>query len=81
MFCQDNQGLAQRKLRKHRFVAQQMLMLLSGRGGGSLEPGRVLDYLDKGDEQRRACSLYLSLMDRMGVRLPRFGDADRRLNL
>ena len=28
-FCQDNQGLAQRKLRKHRFVAQQMLMLLS----------------------------------------------------
>jgi len=28
-FCQDNQGLAQRKLRKHRLVAQQMLMLLS----------------------------------------------------
>ena len=28
-FCQDNQGLAQRKLRKHHFVAQQMLMLLS----------------------------------------------------
>ncbi len=28
-FCQDNQGLAQRKLRKHHFVAQQMLVLLS----------------------------------------------------
>ena len=28
-FCQDNQGLAQRKLRKHQFVAQQMLVLLS----------------------------------------------------
>ena len=28
-FCQDNQGLAQRKLRKHKFVGQQMLMLLS----------------------------------------------------
>ncbi len=28
-FCQDNQGLAQQKLRKHHFVAQQMLMLLS----------------------------------------------------
>ena len=28
-FCQDNQGLAQRQLRKHRFVAQQMLVLLS----------------------------------------------------
>ena len=28
-FCQDNQGLAQRKLRKHKFVGQQVLMLLS----------------------------------------------------
>ena len=28
-FCQDNQGLAQRKLRKHQFVGQQMLVLLS----------------------------------------------------
>jgi len=28
-FCQDNQGLTQRQFRKHRFVAQQMLMLLS----------------------------------------------------
>ena len=28
-FCQDNQGLAQWKLRKHCFVAQQMLVLLS----------------------------------------------------
>lgn len=29
MFCQDNQGLAQRKLRKQKFEAQQMLCLLS----------------------------------------------------
>ncbi len=28
-FCQSNQGLAQRQLRKHQFVAQQMLVLLS----------------------------------------------------
>ena len=28
-FCQSNQGLAQRQLRKHQFVAQQMLLLLS----------------------------------------------------
>ena len=28
-FCQDNQGLAQRKRRKKNFVAQQMLTLLS----------------------------------------------------
>jgi len=58
--------------------ADQMPMLLAGRGAG-LKPGRVLDYLDKGDDNRRACSLYLSLMDRMGVQLDRFGDTDKRL--
>jgi hypothetical protein len=46
---------------------------------GALETGRVLNYRDSGDENRKACSLYLSLMDRMGVKLPRFGDADTRL--
>ena len=29
----------------------------------------------RGDENRKLCSLYLSLMDRMGVKLDRFGDA------
>jgi hypothetical protein len=58
--------------------ADQMPLLLAGKGGG-LQPGRVLDYLGKGDENRRACSLYLSLMDRMGVQLERFGDTDKRL--
>jgi len=59
--------------------AEQMPIILAGRGGGTLKPGRVLDYMDKGDDNRRACSLYLSLMDRMGVKLDRFGDTDRRL--
>jgi hypothetical protein len=59
--------------------ADQMPMMLAGRGAGTLKPGRILDYLDKGDENRRACSLYLSIMDRMGVRLERFGDTDKRL--
>ena len=59
--------------------ADQMPMLLAGKGGGTLKPGRVLDYLEKGDDNRRACSLYLSLMDRMGVQLERFGDTDKRL--
>lgn len=59
--------------------ADQMPLLLAGKGGGTLRPGRVLDYLDKGDENRRACSLYLSIMDRMGVKLDRFGDTDKRL--
>jgi hypothetical protein len=61
-----------------RHQADQLPILLAGRGGG-LQTGRVLDYLDRGDDERRACSLYLSLMDRMGLSLPRFGDSDRRL--
>jgi hypothetical protein len=57
----------------------EMPIVLAGGGGGTLKTGRVLDYLDKGKENRRACSLYLSIMDRLGVRLDRFGDADRQL--
>ncbi len=59
--------------------ADQMPIILAGRGGGTVQPGRVLDYLQEPDDQRRACNLYLSIMDRMGVKLDRFGDSDRRL--
>jgi Protein of unknown function (DUF1552) len=59
--------------------ADRLPILLSGKGGGSLKTGRILDYLDKGDNNRKACSLHLSLMDRMGVTLDRFGDATTRL--
>jgi hypothetical protein len=59
--------------------ADQMPMILSGHGGGTLKTGRILDYLDKGDDNRRACSLYLTLMDRMGLQLDRFGDTGKRL--
>ena len=31
------------------------------------------------DDNRKLCSLYLSIMDRMGVKLPKFGDAEARL--
>src|SRR6185436_14212046 len=54
-------------------------VLLAGGLGGTLETGRVLDYTGKGDDNRKLCSLYLSLMDRMGVKLDRFGDAETRL--
>jgi hypothetical protein len=47
--------------------------------GGTLKTGRSIDYLYKGDENRKLCSLYLGLMDRMGVTLDRFGDATTRL--
>jgi hypothetical protein len=52
---------------------------LAGGLGGALKTGRTLDYLKAGDENRKACSLYLSLMDRMDIELDRFGDADTRL--
>jgi hypothetical protein len=54
-------------------------VLTVGGLGGTLETGRVLNYMEEGDENRKVCSLYLSLMDKMGVNLPRFGDSDARL--
>jgi hypothetical protein len=50
-------------------------VLLVGGLGGTLETGRVLSYLGKSDENRRLCSLYLSVMNRMGVQAEKFGDA------
>jgi hypothetical protein len=54
-------------------------LLLVGGLGNTIETGRVLDYRQKSDEDRKLCSLYLSLMDRMGARQDRFGDADAQL--
>ena len=54
-------------------------LLVVGGLGDTIETGRVLDYLGQGDDQRKLCSLYLSIMDRMGVPLHQFGDADTRL--
>ena len=54
-------------------------LLLVGGLGGALKTGRVLNYLDKGDDNRKLCSLYLSLMDKMDIKLDRFGDAQTRL--
>ena len=54
-------------------------IVLAGGLGGTLKTGRTLNYLKAGNENRKLCSLYLSLMDRMDVKLDRFGDADSRL--
>ena len=59
--------------------ASKLPVVLAGGLGGTLETGRVLDYRDRGDEGRKLCSLYLSIMDRMRVRLDQFGDASARL--
>lgn len=54
-------------------------LLTAGGLGGSLQTGRVLNFRDKGDDQRKLCSFYLSLMHRMGHNADRFGDADTPL--
>ena len=58
--------------------ADRLPIVLAGKGGGSLQTGRILDYTEKGDENRKVCSLHLSLMDRLGVKLDRFGDVNTR---
>lgn len=60
-------------------TAEQLPILLAGRGGGTLEPGRILDYMDRGDDNRKVCSLHLTLMEKMGVPLDQFGDASSKL--
>jgi hypothetical protein len=59
--------------------AEQLPIVLAGRAGGALKTGRIIDVFGRPSEERRACSLYLSMMDVMGVNLDRFGDADKRL--
>src|SRR6476620_4593053 len=53
--------------------ATQLPVVMLGGAGGRIKGGRVLDYKDKPD--RQMCRLYLSMMDKMNVRLPKFGDA------
>jgi hypothetical protein len=58
--------------------ARQLPVVLLGGGGGRIKGGRVLVYNEKPD--RQMCRLYLSMMDKMQVRLPQFGDASQPLD-
>jgi hypothetical protein len=55
--------------------SSKLPVLLVGGLGGKLDTGRVLGYAGRTDDNRKLCSLYLSLMNRMGVKAERFGDA------
>ncbi len=55
----------------------QLPVLLLGGGGGKIQGGRVLDYQER--PNRQLCRLFLSMMDKMDLRLATFGDADTRL--
>ena len=53
-------------------------VLIAGNAGGQLKTGPTLNYREK--PKRRMCSLFLSLMDKMGVRMDGFGDSNERLS-
>ena len=57
--------------------ATQLPVVMLGRAGGKIETGRILDY--RNQSNRQMCRLYLSMMDKMNVRLDKFGDATERL--
>ena len=54
-------------------------LLTCGGLSGQIKTGRVLNYTDKPDDERKLCSLYLSIMNGMGVKESKFGDADTAL--
>jgi hypothetical protein len=59
--------------------SKELPIVLAGGGGGTIQGGRVHDL--RGREDRRLCRLHLALMQRMGVEVGRFGDADAPLDL
>jgi hypothetical protein len=50
-------------------------ILLGGKAGGTLDTGRHVSY----SQGTPLCNLHLSILDRMGVEIPRFGDSTGRL--
>lgn len=50
-------------------------LLTLGGLDGTLNTGRVLNFVDRPESEKKLCSLYLSLMNRMGVAATQFGDA------
>ena len=59
--------------------AMELPIVLAGGGGGTIRGGRVHDL--RGQEDRRLCRLHLAMMQRMGLAVDRFGDADTPLDL
>lgn len=58
-------------------IATQLPVVLIGGAGGTLKTGRVLDY--NGKSNRKMCSMYLSLLEKYGVKADTFGDSTERL--
>lgn len=65
-------GLADGNAHNH----DNLPVLLAGRGGGTITPGRHVRYA----KETPMTNLYLSMMERMGVEVPRLGDSTGRLD-
>ncbi|MEZ6062862.1 MAG: DUF1552 domain-containing protein [Planctomycetaceae bacterium] len=57
--------------------ASQLPVVMVGGGGGRIQGGRVLNYREQ--SERQMCRLYLSMMQKVGLNLDRFGDATQPL--
>jgi hypothetical protein len=57
--------------------SKKLPVLLAGGGGGTIRGGRLLDYTT--DPNRKLCRLHLAMMERMGLPLHQFGDAETAL--
>ena len=60
-------------------TAPKVPLLMAGSLGGTLETGRTLDF--EASQDRKMCSLYLALLERMGVPQAKFGDATAALSI
>ena len=57
--------------------ATRLPVVMLGGGGGRIRGGQNLDYA--GEQNRQMCRLFISMADKMGVPLSRFGDATEPL--
>jgi hypothetical protein len=55
----------------NRHTEENLPLLLAGRGKGTIRPGRRL----RAEKKTPLCNLYVSLLDRMGVKVASFGDS------
>ncbi|MCZ6792829.1 MAG: DUF1552 domain-containing protein [Planctomycetota bacterium] len=55
----------------HEHEADNLPLLVAGRGGGTIKPGRFVRY----EKKTTLSNLHLSMLVRLGIRLERFGDS------
>jgi hypothetical protein len=61
----------------NKHLHENLPILVAGRGGGSITPGRHLQV----DDMTPVTNLYLSLLDRMGAPAERVGDSTGKLEI